>query len=150
MPGAYVSKDALDRLLDALLAQAVREPIQLEDSIIIPVHKVALGIATRTKRTGANYEEAEEAKDAETGEECIKKHAAEGAAGGGLGITPAAVLILSSGSSGPDGVKLVPLSPSGESLFDIAGDLLEKKGKLGKRKKTAERETANMAAVIIG
>ncbi|MDD4653004.1 MAG: spore germination protein GerW family protein [Methanothrix sp.] len=146
MPDADVSEDALDRLLVALSAQVVSEPIQLEDKIIIPVHNVALGIATRTKRTGANYEEAEEAKEAETREEGTEKHASDGAAGGGLGITPVAVLIVSNGSSGPDGVKLVPLSSPGESLFGIAGDLM---GIMGKRKKPGENETANMAAIII-
>jgi uncharacterized spore protein YtfJ len=143
MPGSDASNDALDRLLDALSAQAVREPIQLEDKIIIPVHKVALGIAIRTKITGANNEEA---KEGETGDGGTEKHAAEGAAGGGLGITPVAVLIVSNGSSGPDGVKLVPLSSPGESLLGIAGDLMEK---IGKRKKPGEKETADMAAVII-
>lgn len=143
MPGTDASEDALDRLLEALSAQAVSEPIQLEDEIIIPVHKVALGIATRTKRASANYEEANEA---ETGEEGAVRPATDGEAGGGVGITPVAVLILSSDSLGPDGVKLVPLSPSRESLFDIAGDLMEK---IGKRKKPEEKETAYMAAVII-
>jgi|WetSurMetagenome_2_1015567.scaffolds.fasta_scaffold09164_1 uncharacterized spore protein YtfJ len=146
MPDADISEDPLDRLLVALSAQAVSEPIQLEDEIIIPVHKVALGIATRTKRAGANYEEVEEANEAETGEEGAVRHATDGEAGGGVGITPVAVLIVSSDSSGPDGVKLVPLSPSRESLFDIVGDLMEK---IGKRKKPEEKETAHMAAVII-
>lgn len=146
MPGADASEDALDRLLDALSAQAVSEPIQLEDEIIIPFNKVALGIAIMMKITGANNEEADGAKEAETGEEGTARHEAEGATCGGLGITPVAVLMVSNGSSGPDGVKLVHLSPSGESLFDIAGDLMEK---IGKRKKPGERDTADMAAVII-
>ncbi|HPS91864.1 MAG TPA: spore germination protein GerW family protein [Methanothrix sp.] len=143
MPGADASEEALDRLLDALSAQAVSEPIQLEDEIIIPVHKVALGIATRMKRTGANYEEANEVENREEG---TVRHASDGAAGGGVGITPVAVLIVSKGPSGPDGVKLIPLSSPGESLFDIAGDLMEK---IWKRKKPGEKETADMAAVII-
>ncbi|OPY51521.1 MAG: Sporulation protein YtfJ (Spore_YtfJ) [Methanosaeta sp. PtaU1.Bin112] len=146
MPCADDSKDALDRLLDAISAQAVSEPIQLDDKIIIPVHKVALGVATRMKRTGANYEESEEAKEAKIDGYGAEKHAVDGAAGGGVEITPAAVMIVSNGSSGLDGVKLVPLSPLGESLFDIAEDLLEK---IGKRRKPGEKDTGDMTAIII-
>lgn len=143
MPGIDSSEDALDGLLDALSIQAVREPIQLEDKIIIPIHKIALGIATRIKHTGKNNEYS---KDAETGEGGAIRHAADGAAGGGVGITPVAVLIVSCGSSGPDGVKVAPISPPGESLFNIAGDLMDK---IGKRKKPGKSETGDMAAVII-
>lgn len=136
MPGVDASEDALDRLLDALSAQAVSEPIQIEGKIIIPVHKIALGI-------GIRIIQANEAKD---GEEGAIRHAAEGAAGCGMGISPVAVLIISNASSGPDGVKVVPLSLTGESLFGIAGDLMDK---IGKRKKKGEEETGDMAAIII-
>ncbi len=146
MPCADNSKDALDRLLDAISAQAVSEPIQLEDKIIIPVHTVALGIATKMKHTGENYNESEEAKEAKTDGYGAEKHALDGAAGGGVGITPVAVLLISNGSSGSDGVKVVPLSPPGESLFGIAGDLMER---IGKRKKPEEKDTGDMTAIII-
>jgi uncharacterized spore protein YtfJ len=143
MPGVDASEDALEGLLDALSAQAVSEPIQIEDNIIIPVHKIILGFSTRMKRTGENNKET---NDAENGEEGALRNAADGAAGCGAGISPVAVLIISNGSSGPDGVKAVPLSPTGESLFDIAGNLKEN---IEKRKKKGEKETGDMAAIII-
>lgn len=143
MPDYGASEDALDRLIDALSAQAVREPIQLDDKIIIPVNKVALGIAARMNCSDANNKGADVA---DTGKDDEARHAEEGAAGGGVGITPVAVLIITNGSSGPDGVKVVPISPPTESLFDIAGDLMEK---IGKRKKPGENKTGDMAAVII-
>jgi uncharacterized spore protein YtfJ len=143
MTGFQASEDALDRLLDALSAQVVLEPIQLDDKIIIPVNKVALGIATMTKGTGENNKEVDVVETKEDGK---VRDAADEVSGGGLGITPVAVLIISNGSSGPNGVKVVFLSPPEESLFDAAGGLMEK---IGKRKKPGEKETADMAAIII-
>jgi len=40
--------------------------------------------------------------------------------GGGVGLMPVAVVVVSKGISGPEGVKVATLSPPGESISCIA------------------------------
>ncbi len=104
MPGVDAKEDTLDELFKALSAQMICEPIEMTDRIIIPITKMGMGFGTNMNTTGANVKE-----------EGLARHAA----GGGVGVFPIAVLIIFKGISGPDGVKVVSLSPPGESLSDI-------------------------------
>ena len=108
MPGVDANND---ELIKSLSARLICQSIEQEDKIIIPIAKIGMGFGTNMNRTGANVKE-----------EGWARHAA----GGGVGIFPVAVLIIFKGISGPEGVKVVALSPPGESLSDIAHDLMEK------------------------
>ncbi|MDQ1261554.1 MAG: hypothetical protein QG575_735 [Euryarchaeota archaeon] len=103
MPGFDANGADLDELFKALSAQLICEPIELEDKIIMPIAKMDMGFSTNVKEEG------------------LAKHAA----GGGVGIFPVAVLIIFKGIFGPEGVKVVALSPPGESLSCIAHNLME-------------------------
>jgi uncharacterized spore protein YtfJ len=105
MPGVDAINATLDELFEALSSQLIGEPIELEDKIIIPITKMGLGLCTDIVRTGPHV--------SPEGHERCK-------AGGGVGIFPVAVVIVFKGILGPEGVKVVPLSPPGESLSDIA------------------------------
>ena len=111
MPGVDAIKATLDERFEALCAQLICEPIELEDKIIIPITKMGMGLCTDIVRTGPHV--------SQEGQERCK-------AGGGVGIFPVAVVIVFKGILGPEGVKVVPLSPPGESLSDIAHVLMEK------------------------
>jgi uncharacterized spore protein YtfJ len=111
MPGVDDIRAALDGLFKALASQLICQPIELEDKIIIPVTKMGMGFGTNMNRTGANVNEESLARQA---------------AGGGVGFFPVAVLIIFKGVSGPEGLKVVALSPPGESLSAIAFDITEK------------------------
>jgi len=125
MPGVDAKKAALDELFEALSAQLIGKPIELEDKIIIPITKMGLGFGTNIGRTGPDASE-------EVRERCK--------AGGGVGLFPVAVVIVFKGISGPEGVKVVPLSPPGESLSDIAQVFMERI--MGHREKRAEKVAA--------
>jgi uncharacterized spore protein YtfJ len=111
MPGVDANGAALEELFKSLSAQLICEPIELEDKIIIPIAKMGMGFGTNMSQTGDNVK-----KDG------LERHAA----GGGVGVFPFAVLIIFKGIYGPEGVKVVVLSPPGESLSDVAYDLMEK------------------------
>ena len=131
MPGVDANGAALEGLFKSLSDQLICEPIELEDKIIIPIAKMGMGFGVNMNQTGENVK-----KDG------LKKHAA----GCGAGLFPVAVLIIFKGISGPEGVKVVSLSPPGESLSDIAYDLMEK---MMGNKKTREKRTDDMAAIKI-
>ena len=128
MPGVDAKKATLDELFEALSAQLIGEPIELEEKIIIPITKMGLGFGTNIGRTGPD-----------ASEEVRERYGA----GGGVGLFPVAVVIVFKGISGPEGVKVVPLSPPGESLSDIAQVFMERV--IGHREKRAE----NVAAINV-
>jgi uncharacterized spore protein YtfJ len=111
MPGVDAINATLDELFEALSSQLICEPIELEDKIIIPITKMGMGFGTNMGRTGplVNQEGPARCK-----------------AGGGVGLFPVAVVIVFKGISGPEGVKVVPLSPPEESLSNIAHVFMEK------------------------
>lgn len=111
MPGVDAINATLDELFEALSSQLIGEPIELEDKIIIPITKMGMDLCTDIARTGPHV--------SQEGLERCK-------VGGGVGIFPFAVVIVFKGISGPEGVKVVPLSPPGESLSDIAHLFMEK------------------------
>ena len=111
MPGVDAINATLDELFEALSTQLIGEPIELEDKIIIPITKMGMGLCTDIVRTGRDV-------SPEGLDRCR--------AGGGVGIFPVAVVIVFKGILGPQGVKVVPLSPPGESLSDIAHDFMVK------------------------
>ncbi len=111
MPGVDAINATLDELFEALSSQLIGEPIELEDKIIIPITKMGMDLCTDIGRTGPHV--------SREGLDRCK-------AGGGVGIFPVAVVIVFKGILGPEGVKVVPLSPPGESLSDIAHVLMEK------------------------
>lgn len=125
MPGVDAKKAALDELFEALSAQLIGKPIELEDKIIIPITKMGLGFGTNIGRTGPD-----------ASEEVRERYGA----GGGVGLFPVAVVIVFKGISGPEGVKVVPLLPPGESLSDIAQVFMERI--MGHREKRAEKVAA--------
>jgi len=111
MPGVDAIKATLDELFEALSAQLIGEPIELEDKIIIPITKMGMGFGTNIGRTGP--------KVSKEGRERY-------GAGGGVGLFPVAVVIVFKGIFGPEGVKVVTVSPPGESLSDIAQVFMER------------------------
>lgn len=131
MLGVGADEAALEGLFKSLSDQLICEPIELEDQIIIPIAKMGMGLCTNMNQTGEIRE-----KDG------LKKHAA----GGGAGLFPVAVLVIFKGISGPEGVKVVALSPPGESLSDIAHDLIDK---MMGHKKMQEKSIDDMAAIKI-
>ena len=112
-------------------AQLICEPIELEDKIIIPITKMGMGFGTDIGRTGPDV--------SQEGLERCK-------AGGGVGIFPVAVVIVFKGILGPEGVKVVPLSPPGESLSDIAHVLMEKI--MGHREKRTDKRLQGCSFLI--
>jgi uncharacterized spore protein YtfJ len=95
MPGVDAIKAAFDERLCALLSRnIVGEPIEIEDQIIIPIVKMGMGFGASAG--GTDQDASEEGR-------------AGGFSGGGVGVFPVAVVILSKGVAGPRGVKVVPL-----------------------------------------
>ena len=111
MPGVDAIKATLDERFEALSSQLICEPIELEDKIIIPITKMGMGFGTDIGQTGLD---------------AGKESPAGCKAGGGVGVSPVAVVIVFKGILGPEGVKVVPLSSPGESLSDIAHLFMEK------------------------
>lgn len=131
MPGVDANGAALDELFKSLSAQLICEPIELEDKIIIPIAKMDMGFGTNMSQT-----------DAKVNKDGLERYAS----GGGVGVFPAAVMIIFKEISGPEGVKVVALSLPEESLSDIAYDLIEK---MMSHKKTREKRTDDMAAIKV-
>ncbi|MEI8003883.1 MAG: spore germination protein GerW family protein, partial [Methanothrix sp.] len=98
----------LDELLDALSAQSIIcEPIEMDDKFIIPITKMGMGFGTNINM-------------GQRGLDASHESLAKCSAGGGVGFFPVAVVVVFKGISGPEGVKVVPLSPPGESASSIA------------------------------
>jgi uncharacterized spore protein YtfJ len=122
---------ALKGLFKSLSDQLICEPIELEDKIIIPITKMGMSLCTKMNQKGENKK-----KDG------LERHVA----GGGAGLFPVAVLVIFKGISGPEGVKVVALSPPGESLSDIAHDLMVK---MMGHKMMQEKRIDDMVAIKI-
>ncbi len=122
----------LDELLDVLSAKSIiGKPIKMKDEVIIPVTNMGLGFGTDIGQRGTD-----------TSKESLTRRGACGA----VGLFPVAVVIVFKGITGPDGVKVVPLYPPGESTSSIAHIVMEKiMGHKENRKKRAE----NMVAIEV-
>jgi uncharacterized spore protein YtfJ len=84
---------------------AVGTPIELEDKVLIPVFSIGFGAGgggggTRKEKEGAGY-----------------------GVGGGGGLSPVALVAVFKGISGPEGLKVLSLKPSG-ALDKIVGEAL--------------------------
>lgn len=124
-------KSTIDELYKVLSAKNITgDPIEMEDKIIIPIIKMGMGFGTKSIVAGENK------RNCET----------SGGAGGGIGISPAAVVIVFKGIKGPDGIRVVPLgTPSAlsESLVEMAAILKEKsEGEKKPSKKSPDDHTA--------
>jgi uncharacterized spore protein YtfJ len=111
MPGVDAINATLDELFEALSAQLIGEPIEFDDKIIIPITQMGMGFGTNIGRTGPDVSK-----------EGLERYKA----GGGVGVFPVAVVIVFKGIFGPEGVKVVTVSPPGESLSDIAQVFMER------------------------
>jgi uncharacterized spore protein YtfJ len=121
MPGVDAMGATLDELFKSLSEQLICEPIELEDKVIIPIVKMDMVFGTNMDQTDANRK----------GDDLERQ-----AVGGGAGLFPFAVLTICKGISGPESVKVVSLSPPGESLSEIAYELM---AKIYGHKKTQEK-----------
>jgi uncharacterized spore protein YtfJ len=133
-----VAEDAIrttvDELLKALSANnIIGEPIETEDKILIPITKMGMGFGT-----GRNQ-----------GTEERDKGEISGAAGGGVGVFPVAVVVIFKGIKGSEGVKVMPLtapSPLAESMVHVANTLMER---LTNRKEGGEKKPAHTATIEV-
>ena len=116
-------KTTVDELLKVISARnIIGEPIEMEDKVVLPITKMGMGFGTGI---GPGSEE-----------KCIGGIA--GGAGGGVGVNPIALVIIFKGISGPEGVKVVPLTTTSavsESVSEIATSVL---GRLTGRKEEGE------------
>lgn len=111
-------KATIDELQKVLSANnIIGKPIEMEDKIIVPITKMGMGFGTGSSQCGDNN----------------KAGGTSGGAGGGVGVFPVAVVIVSKGVAGHEGVKVVPLGTPNripnalsESLGDIALLLIER------------------------
>jgi uncharacterized spore protein YtfJ len=85
--------------------------MELEDRIVIPISKMDMAFGANMVGAGPDVSP-----------EDRKMHAV----GGGVRVSPIAVVIVLKGISGPEGVKVATLSPPGKSLSDIAQVFMEK------------------------
>jgi uncharacterized spore protein YtfJ len=131
MPGADANGAALDKIFKSLSEQLICEPIELVDKVIIPIIKMDMVFGTNIDRTDANRK----------GDGLERQ-----AAGGGAGLLPFAVLTICKGISGPESMKVISLSPPGESLSEIAYELMEK---MYGHKKTQEKRIDDMAVIKV-
>ena len=105
---------------------AVGTPIELEDKVLIPVFSIGFGAGggggeTRKEKEGAGY-----------------------GVGGGGGLSPVALVAVFKGISGPEGLKVLSLKPSG-TLDKLVGEALptvmEKVSDMRTGKKTEGTQT---------
>lgn len=118
-------KATIDELQKVLSANnIIGAPIEMEDKVIVPITKMGMAFGTGSSQCGDD-----------------KKAAGNsGGAGGGVGIFPVAVVIVTKGVVGHEGVKVVPLgTPNAlaESMGEIASVLMER---FGRRKESSEEK----------
>lgn len=96
-------KTAIDELYKCLsIDSIIGEPIEIGDKIIIPVTKMSFVFGMELNGSRKNCTE------------CMS---------GGGGTTPVAVVIISKGIKGPDGIRIIPLNmPSAQ--FMLADSLI--------------------------
>ncbi len=110
----YAVKAAIDELYESLSVDSIiGEPIAIGDKIILPVTKMGIVFGT--------------------GLHCgAQDSCADGNAGGGGGIFPVAVVVISKSIQGPEGIRVIPLTkPStqvelAESLNHIASAVVSR------------------------
>jgi len=132
MPAEDAIKTTVDELLKVLSARNILgEPIEMEDKVILPVTKMGMGFG------------------AGAGQSTQDNPSSGGGAGGAVGVYPMAVVIIFKGISGPDGVKVIPLTTPNamaESVAELASAVL---GKLtGKKEGTEKKRPAGHIAQI--
>lgn len=113
MPAEDANKKPIDYLETALMdMDIIGEPIDIGDRVIIPIAKIGMAFGAY----------------ADSRFEDTARGGFAGGAGGGVGISPSAVLIASEVISGPEGIEvffLDPPSPLAGPLSDIAAKILE-------------------------
>jgi uncharacterized spore protein YtfJ len=123
MPAEDAIKTTVDELLKVLSARNILgEPIEMEDKVILPVTKMGMGFG------------------AGAGQSTQDKPSSGGGAGGAVGVLPMAVVIVFKGISGPDGVKVIPLTapnPMADSIAELTTVVL---GKLTGKKEGTEKK----------
>jgi uncharacterized spore protein YtfJ len=127
-------KATIDELQKVLSANnIIGQPIEMEDKIIVPITKMGMGFGTGSSQCGDNK----------------KAGGTSGGAGGGVGVFPVAVVIVSKGVAGHEGVKVVPLgTPNAlsESLGEIASVLMERFSR--KKESSEEKHDSPPAASV--
>jgi len=132
MPGVDAMRATIDELLDTLSTKSIiGEPIEMEDKIIIPITKMGMGFGTDIGRKGQH---------------ASPEDLARCGAGGGVGVFPVAVVVIFKGIAGPEGVKVVPLSPPEEPVSSIAHIVMEK---IMSHKEYREKRAKNMATINV-
>jgi uncharacterized spore protein YtfJ len=124
----------VDELLKAISAKnIIGDPIETEDKIIIPVTKMGMGFGT-----GINHGTSE-----------TKNGEIAGGAGGGVGVFPVAVVVIFKGITGPDGIRMIPLTtpgPLAESMVHIANAVMDR---LSNKKQSLEKGPAQNARINV-
>jgi uncharacterized spore protein YtfJ len=127
--------DELQRVLSA--NSIIGTPIEMDDKIIIPITKMGMGFGTGSSQCGDNN----------------KAGGTSGGAGGGVGVFPVAVVIISKGVAGHEGVRVVPLETQNrtpnvlsDSLGDIASGLIERFSR--KKQSSEEKHDSPPAASV--
>jgi uncharacterized spore protein YtfJ len=96
----------------------------MEDKIIVPITKMGMGFGTGSSQCGDNK----------------KAGGTSGGAGGGVGVFPLAVVIVTKGVSGHEGVKVVPLGTP-NALAEVNGrDSISAHGKIQQKEGIQRRE----------
>ena len=125
-------KTTIDELQKVLSANnIIGQPIEMEDKIIVPITKMGMGFGTGSSQCGDN------------------KKAGGTSGGAGVGVFPVAVVIVTKGVSGHEGVKVVPLgTPNAlaESMGEIASVLMER---FSRKKESSEEKHDNPPAASV-
>lgn len=123
MPAEDAIRTTVDELLKVLSARnIVGEPIEMEDKVIMPVTKMGMGFG------------------AGAGQGTPESRASGGGAGGAVGVYPVAVVIIFKGVSGPEGVKVIPLTTPNavaESVAELTSTVI---GKFTGKKESGEKK----------
>jgi len=126
-------RTTVDELLRVLsMKNVIGEPIEMGDRTFITVTKVGLAF-------GAGKGEAK----GENGQ------GGGGGAGGAAGVTPVAAIVVYKNIPGPEGVKVLPLtppSPIARAIGEIVSTVSEKMGQRMAASKEAPKEPAKEAA----
>lgn len=94
MADGNAARAAMDELHKSLsIDSIIGKPIDVGDKIILPVSKIGMIFGS--------------------GMSCgVNGNCAEGKAGGGGGISPVAVVVISKDIRGPDGIRIMPIAKS--------------------------------------
>jgi uncharacterized spore protein YtfJ len=121
-------KATIDELQNVMSANnIIGKPIEMEDKIIVPIAKMGMGFGIGSSQCDNNK----------------KSEGTSGGTGGGVGVFPVAVVIVSKGVLGHEGVRVVPLgNPNvvSESLSEIASVLIDR---FSRKKESSEEKHDN-------